>query len=165
MEENIRQRYIKIKRIGEGTYGKVFQAKSVANDKIVALKKVKNDNEDMNDEGIPSTALREIACLKALNHPNIVKYLLDLSIFGYLLLLYNYLDSWMLIICSPKTNSTSSLSSQSRISKLIRENWVEKYLFPQSRYILPPLSFVVLTYLLCKVLHDADIIGNGTLSL
>ena len=39
--------------------------------KIVALKKVKLENED---EGVPSTALREISILKELKpHPNIVK--------------------------------------------------------------------------------------------
>ena len=70
---SIQLRYQKIKRIGEGTYGKVFEAKDLETNQIVALKKVKNDNQEMAEEGIPSTALREISCLKALNHKNIVK--------------------------------------------------------------------------------------------
>ncbi len=40
---------------------------------IVALKKIKLDNDD---EGVPSTAMREISILKGLNHPNIIKYIL-----------------------------------------------------------------------------------------
>ena len=36
---------------------------------IVALKKVRMGNED---EGVPSTALREIALLKEIQHPNTV---------------------------------------------------------------------------------------------
>ena len=38
----------------------------------IALKKVKIDH---GDEGVPSTALREIALLKEVDHPNIVKLL------------------------------------------------------------------------------------------
>jgi cyclin-dependent kinase len=41
-------------------------------DRIVALKKIRLENED---EGMPSTAMREIAILKELDHPNIVKLL------------------------------------------------------------------------------------------
>jgi len=36
----------------------------------VALKKIRLETED---EGIPSTAIREISLLKELQHPNIVK--------------------------------------------------------------------------------------------
>ncbi len=37
---------------------------------LFALKKIRLESED---EGIPSTAIREISLLKELNHPNIVK--------------------------------------------------------------------------------------------
>jgi len=37
----------------------------------VALKKIRLDNEE---DGIPSTAIREIALLKEIHHPNVVKY-------------------------------------------------------------------------------------------
>jgi serine/threonine protein kinase len=36
----------------------------------VALKKIKLESDD---EGIPSTAIREISLLKELNHPNVVR--------------------------------------------------------------------------------------------
>jgi serine/threonine protein kinase len=38
----------------------------------VAIKKIKLEKEE---EGMPSTAMREIAILKELNHPNVIKYI------------------------------------------------------------------------------------------
>ncbi|ORZ32368.1 cell division control protein 28, partial [Catenaria anguillulae PL171] len=56
--------------LGEGTYGVVFKAREKATGKIVALKKIKLENEE---NGMPSTSLREITVLKELRHPNIVQ--------------------------------------------------------------------------------------------
>ena len=56
--------------IGEGTYGKVFKANDIKHGHQVALKKIRLEAED---EGVPSTALREIALLKELHHPNVVR--------------------------------------------------------------------------------------------
>lgn len=67
-----KDRYERLERIGEGTYGVVFKACDTIQKDIVALKKIKLENED---EGVPSTAMREISILKELQpHPNIVKY-------------------------------------------------------------------------------------------
>jgi hypothetical protein len=57
--------------IGEGTYGVVYKAKDRVTGEILALKKIRLEAED---EGIPSTAIREISLLKQLQHPNIVRY-------------------------------------------------------------------------------------------
>ncbi|CAH0384441.1 unnamed protein product [Bemisia tabaci] len=61
--------YIKIEKIGEGTYGVVYKGRCKKTDQIVAIKKIRMEG---NDEGIPSTALREVTLLKELDHPNIV---------------------------------------------------------------------------------------------
>ena len=58
------------RRVGEGTYGVVYKAKDKQLGDYVALKKIRLEVED---EGVPSTALREISILKDLDHPNIVK--------------------------------------------------------------------------------------------
>lgn len=47
----------------------VFKAKDTHTNETVALKKIRLENED---EGMPSTAMREISVLKELEHPNIV---------------------------------------------------------------------------------------------
>lgn len=60
-----------------GTYGVVYKGRNKKTGKIVALKKIRIENED---EGVPSTALREISSLKELQHPNIVGYALENSL-------------------------------------------------------------------------------------
>lgn len=63
--------YEKIEKLGEGTYGSVYKASVKDTGQIVALKKIKlNDSEEY---GVPASALREIALLLELNHPNIVR--------------------------------------------------------------------------------------------
>ena len=63
-------KYQKLEKIGEGTYGVVYKARDTTTGELVALKKIRLESED---EGIPSTALREISLLKELKHPNIVR--------------------------------------------------------------------------------------------
>lgn len=63
--------YEKIERVGEGTYGVVYKARDRRTNTIVALKKIRLEQEE---EGVPSTAIREVALLKELNHPHVVKY-------------------------------------------------------------------------------------------
>lgn len=48
----------------------VFKGKNRETNEIVALKRVRLDNDD---EGVPSSALREICLLKELKHKNIVR--------------------------------------------------------------------------------------------
>ena len=65
------EKYQKIEKIGEGTYGVVYKARNRYTGELVALKKIRLEAED---EGIPSTAIHEISILKELQHPNIVRY-------------------------------------------------------------------------------------------
>jgi len=62
-------RYKRIEKVGEGTYGVVYRAIDLNTQEVVALKRIRLEAED---EGIPSTAIREISLLKELEHPNVV---------------------------------------------------------------------------------------------
>lgn len=65
--------YQKIEKIGQGTYGVVYKAKHLPTGEMVALKKIRLETDD---EGCPSTAIREISILKELRkHPFIVQLL------------------------------------------------------------------------------------------
>lgn len=47
--------FLKIEKIGEGTYGVVYKGKNKVTGQLVAMKKIRLEAED---EGIPSTAIR-----------------------------------------------------------------------------------------------------------
>jgi serine/threonine protein kinase len=81
--------YEKLEKIGEGTYGVVYKAKSKVTGRIVALKKIRLEAED---EGVPSTAIREISLLKEVQHPNIVSLLDVLHNDSKLYLVFEFLD-------------------------------------------------------------------------
>lgn len=56
---------------------------------VVALKKIRLEAED---EGVPSTAIREISLLKELQHPNIVRLMDVLHRDAKLYLVFEFLD-------------------------------------------------------------------------
>jgi len=68
------EKYQKIEKLGEGTYGVVYKARNREagpnRPQIVALKRIRLESEE---EGVPCTAIREISLLKELEHVNIVK--------------------------------------------------------------------------------------------
>lgn len=61
--------YREILQVGEGTYGKVYKAQNMNSKIIVALKRLRLEQER---DGLPITAVREIKLLQTLKHPNIV---------------------------------------------------------------------------------------------
>ncbi|CAL6067956.1 Kinase [Hexamita inflata] len=56
------------KLLGEGAYGIVYKARDIRTGQNVALKQIKY----VDDNDLPTMAIREIAILKSLRHPNIV---------------------------------------------------------------------------------------------
>jgi cyclin-dependent kinase 1 len=79
----------KLENIGSGTYGDVFRGIFKKTNEQVAIKRIKIELEG---EGIPSTALREICILRGLKHPNIVE-IKDVVIHeNKLYLIFEYLE-------------------------------------------------------------------------
>ncbi|KAI8931514.1 hypothetical protein NX059_011174 [Plenodomus lindquistii] len=86
------ENYQKLEKVGEGTYGVVYKARDLTtkDQRIVALKKIRLEAED---EGVPSTAIREISLLKEMNDPNIVRLLNIVHADGHkLYLVMEFLD-------------------------------------------------------------------------
>uniref|UniRef100_A0A0N5BWE1 Protein kinase domain-containing protein n=1 Tax=Strongyloides papillosus TaxID=174720 RepID=A0A0N5BWE1_STREA len=66
-------KYKKIEKIGEGTFGLVFKGKCLKTNKDVALKKIIVD--PTKDDGFPITALREIKYLQMVKNENVTELL------------------------------------------------------------------------------------------
>ncbi|KAL5555056.1 hypothetical protein UlMin_037292 [Ulmus minor] len=81
--------YEKVEKIGEGTYGVVYKARDRLSNETIALKKIRLEQED---EGVPSTAIREISLLKEMQHGNIVKLQDVVHSEKRLYLVFEYLD-------------------------------------------------------------------------
>jgi serine/threonine protein kinase len=77
-------------KLGEGTYGVVYKAVDTETGNHVAIKKIRLGCED---EGMPSTALREISILKEVRHPNIVNLLEVVSKSQKLELVFEFCDT------------------------------------------------------------------------
>ena len=105
-------KYEKLEMIGEGTYGVVHKAKDTDTGEIYALKKIRLESEE---EGIPSTAIREIALLKELQHPNIVRLVNVLHTDKKLTLVFEYLDQDLKRLLDA---STGLELSQVKVSKI-----------------------------------------------
>ncbi|XP_067144669.1 cyclin-dependent kinase 2-like [Centruroides vittatus] len=80
--------FLKLEKIGEGTYGVVYKAKDKVTGSLVALKKIRLESEA---EGVPSTAIREIALLKELKHTNVVRLIDVIHSDKKLYLVFEYL--------------------------------------------------------------------------
>ncbi|KNC72703.1 hypothetical protein SARC_14737, partial [Sphaeroforma arctica JP610] len=63
--------YKRLEKIGSGTYGVVYKAKHKTTGEVVALKRIRLEGDD---EGVPSTAIREVSTLMELKHQNIVRW-------------------------------------------------------------------------------------------
>ena len=80
----------KVRKIGEGTYGEVYEALDTANNNCrVAMKKLHIENKD---EGIPITALREMCILKHLHHENVVDLIEIIQDVDKIVLIFEYAD-------------------------------------------------------------------------
>ncbi|XP_020112849.1 cell division control protein 2 homolog [Ananas comosus] len=81
--------YEKVEKIGEGTYGVVYKARDRVTNEMIALKKIRLEQED---EGVPSTAIREISLLKEMRHGNIVRLQDVVHCEKRIYLVFEYLD-------------------------------------------------------------------------
>jgi len=92
LEQDFERSYVReeVAMLGEGTYGKVYKAKSTRTGEFVAMKRMKLDSEE---EGVPSTAIREVALLKEARHENVVKLLDVFCTTSKLVLVFEFLEN------------------------------------------------------------------------
>jgi cell division cycle 2-like protein len=119
----------KLNRIEEGSYGIVYRARDKSNGQIVALKKLKLENEK---DGFPVTALREIHTLKLASHSNIVNVLsvATTASLHHVFIVMEYLDHDLKSLMEAKT-SPFMLSEVKTLTKqllsavnCLHQNWI-----------------------------------------
>lgn len=84
-----RDRFSRLEKIGEGTYGVVHKCEDNTTGQLVALKRIRLENDD---DGVPSTAIREVSILRELQHPNVVRLLDCVCQDRKLLLVFEHLE-------------------------------------------------------------------------
>lgn len=62
--------YLKLAKVGEGTYGEVFRGVCKKTRANVALKRI---HLNISQGGVPTTAMREVALLKEIKHTNVIR--------------------------------------------------------------------------------------------
>lgn len=111
-------KYQKLEKIGEGTYGVVYKVKDIKNNNLYALKKIRLQAEE---EGTPSTAVREISLLLELNHVNIVQLLDVIHTNTKLTLVFEYLNTDLKKLIDKNSNKPlDSTSVKSFLYQLLR---------------------------------------------
>ncbi|ORY78943.1 kinase-like domain-containing protein [Protomyces lactucae-debilis] len=81
--------YERIGQVGEGTYGKVYKAKHRATGEVVALKRIRMEQER---DGFPITSMREIKLLQRLEHPGVVTLLEMMIEKGSVYVVFEYME-------------------------------------------------------------------------
>ncbi|CAM8994423.1 unnamed protein product [Rhodiola kirilowii] len=100
--------FVKMAKIGQGTYSSVFRARDVETGRMVALKKVRFDN--VQQESIRFMA-REIMILRRLNHPNIIRLegIITSRLSSSIYLVFEYMEHDLSdLINSPEIKFTES---------------------------------------------------------
>ncbi|KAM0751026.1 Pkinase-domain-containing protein [Meredithblackwellia eburnea MCA 4105] len=81
--------YERLVQVGEGTYGKVYKARNVETGSLVALKRIRMEQER---DGFPVTSVREIKLLQCLRHRNVVDLIEMMVSKGHVYMVFEYLD-------------------------------------------------------------------------
>jgi cyclin-dependent kinase-like len=88
----MKSRYEILGMVGEGAYGIVYKCKDKKNGEFVALKKFKEEE----DEIVKKTMSRELKVLQILKHENIVEFKEFFKMKGHLYLVFEYVDKNLL---------------------------------------------------------------------
>ncbi|KAJ0087638.1 cyclin-dependent kinase B1-2 [Pistacia vera] len=140
-------KYEKLEKVGEGTYGKVYKAKDKTSGQLVALKKTRLE---MDEEGIPPTALREVSLLQMLSQ----------SLYVVRLLCVEHVDSSQKSASNPSPDSASlhnhSSNNKSNLYLVFEyldtdlKKFIDSHRKGPNPRPLPPTLIQSFLYQLCK---------------
>src|SRR5690606_24866566 len=70
-KDSVKKKYKVIEKIGSGSFGKVFKVKHLVTEQLRAMKMIKKDSVNYQDDN--HEFLKEIEVLSNIDHPNIIK--------------------------------------------------------------------------------------------
>lgn len=122
-----------------GTYGVVYKAECKRTGKYVAMKKIRLENDE---EGVPSTAIREISMLLELRHPNVVDLEDVIMSENRLYLIFEFLtmDLKRFLDAIPDNERLDPVTLKSFMFQVSAFNMQNIYLDDTSDVLLPPAS-------------------------
>ena len=109
--------YKNIKKIGSGTFSKVFKSKN-SSGKFVAVKKYKSVSGKLYTGGIDENIIREIAVLKTCNHPNVIR-ILDVDLIDFKCVVMEYYNYCLSDIVTDKKWKLDKENIQSIFGQLL----------------------------------------------
>lgn len=93
----------------------VYKGRHKATGQVVAMKKIRLESEE---EGVPSTAVREVSLLQELKHPNVVRYAHCVCSLQNLTESYN--DQFLLTLCQQGVDFTLTMQILSALLQSFR---------------------------------------------
>ncbi|KAG8126695.1 putative Cyclin-dependent kinase-like 1 protein [Naja naja] len=139
------EKYEKISKIGEGSYGVVFKCRNKDTGQIVAIKKFL-ESED--DPVIKKIALREIRMLKQLKHPNLVNLLEVFRRKRKLHLVFEYCDH-----TGPRTSCEKHNLANSPSSEFLSQT---QYVKPENILITKHFVIKLCDFGFARILSDTQ---------
>jgi len=89
----VEDRYEHLMDVGVGVYGSVYKALDKKTNTVVAVKKLKVDQDQDPGQGIPVHVIREVSVLRDFVHPNVVQFLdIHISSIHDYSLIFEYMD-------------------------------------------------------------------------
>jgi len=141
--------------IGAGRYGKVFKARVVGTDVCVAIKHMMI----LDGQGIPQSAIREIAVLQQIQHPNVVRLLDTAATRHDVRLVFEFVDMdlacYMQSVCGrmdPKITRSLSTQLMLGIEFCHRNSIMHRDLKPQNLLIDSKLQLKIADFGLARML-------------
>lgn len=108
--------YEKVEKLGEGTYGVVYKVRNVRTHSLLALKNIRLANEE---EGVPTTTIREVSLLKELSHPNIVALRDVVYVHSKLYLAFEFLEQDLAQLLDSKGRGLDSATTKSFLFQIL----------------------------------------------
>ncbi|KAJ3191181.1 TFIIH complex serine/threonine-protein kinase subunit kin28 [Irineochytrium annulatum] len=110
-------KYVKEKKVGEGTYAVVYKGAHIETGRVVAIKKIKVGQFK---DGLDLSAIREVKFLQELRHPNIVELVDVFAQKTNLNLVLEYLDADLEMIIKNKNVVFSAADIKSWMAMTLR---------------------------------------------